>query len=110
MYPEAIQLLKEYEDNISALYDAYPYDGCTGTAPTGEPYITYSYSVIMITALDALEHYIKRVKESLPEPKPRLFIYWRTRPEILENEGQYRIWSRFLISDKAFFSPVIEER
>ena len=114
MAGEPEKLLKEFEQELCEKYDIYPVDGCTGIAPTGESYITYTCQGPKEegvagdnwghTPLDAVQKYINALFFILPDMRPRLRIYWRSRPEIVKDpDGEYDIWSRFLISDKRYF-------
>ena len=115
---EPEELLKECEDRLSKEYDVYPLAGCTGTAPTGEPYITYTCqgpkeegamgSNYGTTAMEAVENYRNQIASMFFFGRfPKCCIYWRHRPEIVKDpeSERYDIWSRFLISNKRYFLP-----
>lgn len=113
------ELLKVCEDRLSDQYNVYPFDGCTGLAPTGEPYITYTCQGVKqegiadsnygSTPMEAVENYMTKLASLFFFGRfPKHRIFWRTRPTIREFEEEYNIWSRFLISDKPYFLPSVE--
>lgn len=88
-------------------FHVYPVDGNHLLSATGEEYIEVVAGQIgraegqSIPAWPTAAEAVKAFEQSLAHFNGATgILYWRKRPEIERHEGQWKVYSRFLISDK----------
>jgi hypothetical protein len=104
----AQKLLDEARKQLEASFRIYPVVGNTPIAPTGEPYreiVSGIRNIIHDTAEAAVAAWQKRADIHATRFDPikgeaPYTLYWRIEPEINKWQDKWRVYSRFLVSNK----------
>ncbi len=102
--------LRDYEAKLFQRFIPSYFDGISSMAPTHElyeiiPSFPFSSGEQAVKDyIDAFERYVAEVVVDRGDIS-KLTLYWRKRPELREQDGKYKVYSRCLLSN----SPIDAE-